>query len=188
MTKRNPLLPALALLAAIALPTFASAEPDLKAVVHDVRGNAVIDVRRNCVRTEWETPQDECGQIQAHVRLASVYFEFNKSTLTAEARATLDELLATLRHKHIEAVTIAGYADPIGSHSYNKRLSERRARSVQHYLRSHGFQHANTDVRALGKDRAKTAEECRGLTDGKLHACMQQDRRVDIEVGVVNGQ
>jgi OOP family OmpA-OmpF porin len=188
MTKRSSLFSAFALLAALALPAWTSAE-DLKAVVHDARGNPVTDARANCVRTEWETPTDECGAApapQAHTRLASVYFEFNKSVLTAQGRATLDELLETLRNKHIEAVTIAGYADVIGSQSYNQRLSEKRARVVQHYLRIHGFQHSNTDVRALGKSHARTAGECQGLKDGKLHACMQEDRRVDIEVGVIS--
>ena|ERR1700761_4974967 len=189
MTKRTSLFPAIALLAAIALPAWASAD-DYKAVVHDARGNPVTDVRANCVRTEWETPTDECAGapavVQAHTRLASVYFDFNKSSLTPEARATLDELLATLRDKRIEAVTIAGYADPVGSKSYNQRLSEKRARSVQHYLKVHGFQHANTDIRALGESHARTFAECKGLKDGKLHACMQEDRRVDIELSVVN--
>ncbi len=189
MTTRNSLLSAFALLAALALPAIASAE-DFKAVVHDARGNPVTDARANCVRTEWETPSDECGAPaeRPHTRLASVYFDFNKSTLTAKGRATLDELLATLKHKHIEAVTIAGYADAIGSNSYNQRLSEKRARAVQHYLRVHGFQHSNTDVRALGDNHARTVAECKGLKDGKLHACMQEDRRVDIEVAVISKQ
>ena len=187
MTKRNSLFSALALLAAVAMPAFSASAEDLKAVVHDVRGNPVKDVRNNCVRTDWETPSDECGgavRIAAHTRLASVYFDFNKSVLTPKSVATLDELLSTLHNKHIEAVTIAGYADTIGSNSYNQRLSEKRARTVQHYLRTHGFQNANTDVRALGKTRTRTAEECQGLKGEQLHACMQEDRRVDIELSV----
>ncbi len=189
MTKRNSLLSAFALLAAVAIPAWSSFADDIKAVVHDVRGNPVTDVRTNCVRTDWETPSDECGAAPApkpHTRLASVYFEFNKATLTAQGTATLNELLATLKHKHIEAVTIAGYADKIGSPSYNLRLSEKRARTVQHYLKTHGFQHANTDVRALGESEARTVAECKGLKDGKLHACMQEDRRVDIELSVLS--
>jgi len=187
MTKRASFLPAFALAVAMAVPMWVSAD-EIKAVVHDVRNNPVVDARHNCVRTEWEVPQDECGAPapQPHQRLASVYFEFNKSVLTAEARETLDELLATIRHKHIEAVTIAGYADAIGSNSYNLRLSEKRARAVQAYLREHGFHHANTDVRALGEGMARTTEECKGLKDGKLHACMQEDRRVDIELSVLS--
>lgn len=186
MTKRNSLLSACALLATVAISAWSYAE-DIKDVVHDVRGNPVMDVRGNCVRTDWESNRDECGAapvVKAHTRLASVYFDFNKATLTEQGTATLNELLATLKHRHIDAVTIAGYADHVGTPSYNLRLSEKRARAVQHYLKAHGFQHANTDIRALGETQTKTTEECKGLKDGKLHACMQEDRRVDIEVAV----
>ena len=180
MNKRLSLLSAFALLAVVSVPVLASAG-DYKAVVHDARGNPVMDARGNCVRTQWETANEECGEA-AHAKLASVYFDFNKSTLTKKARATLNELLATLHDKKIEAVVIAGYADAIGSDSYNLRLSEKRAHAVQAYLRAHGFHHANTDIRALGKSTAST--KCKGLKDGELHACMQEDRRVDIELSV----
>ncbi len=182
MTKRISLLSALALMAAVAVPVLSSAEEAFKAVVHDTRGNAVTDARGNCVRTEWETASEECGVMKNHTRLASVYFDFNKSTLNKKARATLNQLLATLKDKKIHAVTIAGYADAIGSDTYNLRLSEKRAHAVQHYLKAHGFSHANTDIRALGKSTAEA--KCKGLKDGKLHACMQEDRRVDIELSV----
>jgi OOP family OmpA-OmpF porin len=195
MDKRISLLSALAVVAAVCVPALSSAEDgsDYRDVVHDVRGNAVKDVRGNCVRTDWEGSSDECGaqpapavvEEQTHTHLASVYFEFNKATLTAEGRQTLDELLTTLRDKKIQAVTIAGYADAIGSSSYNLRLSEKRAHAVQHYLRIHAFHHANTTVRALGKSDAMDISKCKGLKDGKLHACMQSDRRVDIELSVV---
>src|SRR5271154_5072117 len=104
MTKRISLLSAFALLAAVSMPVLSSAG-DNKAAVHDARGNAVMDARGNCVRTQWETPSDECGE-SAHAKLASVYFDCNKSTLTKKARETLDELLATLKNKKIEAVVI----------------------------------------------------------------------------------
>ncbi len=181
MNKRLSLLSALAMLAALSAPLVASAGDSYKAVVHDARGNPVMDARGNCVRTQWDTAYEECGEA-AHAKLASVYFDFNKSTLTAKARTTLNELLATLHDKKIEAVVIAGYADAIGSDSYNLRLSEKRAHAVQAYLRKHGFHHANTDIRALGKSTAST--KCKGLKDGELHACMQEDRRVDIELSV----
>jgi len=169
-------------------PSLTSADEVNRAVVHDARGNAVMDARGNCVRTQWETASDECGGAVAHTRLASVYFDFNKSTLTAKAKTTLNDLLATLRDKKIEAVVIAGYADAIGSDSYNLRLSEKRAQAVQHYLKVHGFSHANTDIRALGKRTAEETNKCKGLKDGKLHACMQEDRRVDIELSVIKQQ
>jgi outer membrane protein OmpA-like peptidoglycan-associated protein len=187
MSKQLSILSAFALLAAVAVPAFAAAggvNDSYQAVVHDARGNSVHDARGNCVRTQWETASEECDQ-GAHTRLASVYFEFNKSTLTKKAKVTLNQLLATLKNKKIEAVVIAGYADAIGSDSYNLRLSEKRAHAVQQYLKAHGFHHANTDIRALGKSEA-SVKKCKGLKDGKLHDCMQEDRRVDIELSVLS--
>ena len=187
MNKRISYLSAFALITAAAMPVLTFADQDIRAVVHDVRGNPLMDARGNCVTTKWETNSEECGQVVAkqkvHDKLASVYFDFNKSTLTAKGKATLDRLLKTLHNQKIEAVTIAGYADAIGSDSYNLRLSQKRAVAVQTYLRSKGFHHSNTDIRALGKSAA--AAKCKGLKAAKLHACMQEDRRVDIELNIV---
>ncbi len=186
MNKHISLFSAIALMTAAAMPVFSSANENIKAVVHDVRGNALMDARGNCVNTKWESNSDECNQVakvKAHDKLASVYFEFNSSKLTAKGKTTLEKLLKNLRSKKIEAVTIAGYTDAVGSDSYNLRLSEKRAHTVQKYLKSRGFSHSNTDIRALGKSAA--AAKCKGLKSAKLHACMQEDRRVDIELSGV---
>jgi OOP family OmpA-OmpF porin len=146
-------------------------------------------MRGNCVRTMYGQKDEECGGVveavapKAHTVLDSVYFEFNSSRLTKKGETTLNKLLARLRHEKIEAVTIAGYADAIGSDSYNLKLSQKRANAVKKYLNSHGFKHADTDVRALGKKDADAS--CKGVKGKKLHDCMQQDRRVDIELSVV---
>jgi outer membrane protein OmpA-like peptidoglycan-associated protein len=185
MNKRIYLFSAIALITAAAMPVFSTANQNVKAVVHDARGNAVMDARGNCVTTKWHTNRDECNQAKpkAQDKLASVYFDFNSSTLTAKGKATLDKLLKTIRSKKIEAVTIAGYADAVGSDSYNLRLSEKRALTVQKYLKSKGFRHSNTDMRALGKSAATA--KCKGLKVAALRACMQEDRRVDIELSIV---
>ena len=187
MNKRISYLSAIALMTAAAMPVLSFADQDVRAVVHDVRGNPVLDARGNCVRTKWETNNEECGAVvakaQVHDKLASVYFDFNKAVLTPKGKATLDRLLKTLHNQRIEAVTIAGYADAIGSDSYNLRLSQKRALAVQSYLRTKGFHHSNTDIRALGKSAASA--KCYGLKAAKLHACMQEDRRVDIELNIV---
>ena len=185
MNKRITFLSAIALITAAAMPALSSTSVDTRDIVHDVRGNPLTDARGNCVRTKWDNGADECGGVKQKVRdkLASVYFDFNSSKLTKKAKVTLDNLLKTIRNKKIQAVTIAGYADATGSDSYNLRLSEKRAVAVKKYLNSKGFKHANTDVRALGKSAAST--KCKGLKAAKLHACMQEDRRVDIELNVV---
>ncbi len=185
MTKRFSIISAVAFVAAVVVPavTFSQAP---NGIVHDSRNNPVRDTRGNCVRTLYGVKTEECGGVvvaeKVHTKLASVYFDFNKATLNKKAKKSLDQLLATLKHKKIKAVTIAGYADAVGSDSYNMQLSKKRAEVVKKYLNAHGFHHADTTVRALGKKDASAT--CKGLKDGKLHACMQEDRRVDIELSV----
>lgn len=190
MAKPISLIAAFCMLAVSAIPAFSLAETP-NAIVHDARSNPIKDIRGNCVRTLYGNQDEECGIApvipvpvaqKEHTRLASVYFDFNKADLNKRARITLDRLLADLRDKKINAVTIAGYADAIGSDSYNLQLSKKRAEAVKGYLNRHGFAHTDTDLRALGKRDAD--KSCKGKKDGSLHACMQEDRRVDIELSV----
>src|ERR1041385_6392075 len=65
----------------------------------------------------------------AIINLASTeLFEFNKATLTADARGKLDsEVVAKLKDfGDIRYVNVNGHADRLGSPQYNQRLSEKR--------------------------------------------------------------
>src|SRR6267142_230343 len=70
----------------------------------------------------------------AVVNLASIeLFEFNKATLTDEAKKKLDaEVVAKLKDfGQIRYINVNGHADRLGSAQYNQRLSERRAEAVR---------------------------------------------------------
>ena len=188
MRKNFSYIAAFALLMMTALPSISAAKAP-EAIVHDSRNNPILDIRGNCVQTLYGNPDEQCGTTtlvvqkqKARTRLASVYFAFNKADLDKKAKASLDNLLADLRNKKINAVTIAGYADAIGSDSYNLQLSKKRALAVKKYLNHHGFAKTDTDLRALGEQGSEAS--CKGKKDGALHACMQEDRRVDIELSV----
>src|SRR5262245_63380472 len=73
----------------------------------------------------------------AVINLASTeLFEFNKATLTADARGKLDaEVVAKLKDLgDIRYVNVNGQADRMGSPQYNQRLSEERAVGVSGIL------------------------------------------------------
>lgn len=110
-------------------------------------------------------------------------FEFDKATLTPQARAQLDrEVIGRAKDfGSIAAVQIDGHADHLGSPQYNQRLSEKRASAIQAYLVSRGFDSSKIEV--LGSGEAHPVKSCPELKDRKaLVDCLAPNRRVVVEV------
>jgi outer membrane protein OmpA-like peptidoglycan-associated protein/tetratricopeptide (TPR) repeat protein len=64
-----------------------------------------------------------------------IYFDFNKSEITAASAQQLDEVVTWMSNAGVYKSVLIGYADPKGSDKYNKRLSERRAKAAAAYLK-----------------------------------------------------
>ena len=110
-------------------------------------------------------------------------FEFNKATLTAEARAKLDrEVVARAKDfSSISLVHIDGHADRLGSAPYNQQLSQKRAEAVRAYLVSKGFDASK--VATLGSGENNPVKSCADLKDrSSLIDCLAPNRRVVVEV------
>jgi outer membrane protein OmpA-like peptidoglycan-associated protein len=82
--------------------------------------------------------------------LERVNFDFNKATLTSDAVATLEKVLAVLQENPEIKTKIAGHTDNIGSKKYNDRLSLRRAESVKSWLVSKGISSARLTTAGVG--------------------------------------
>jgi OOP family OmpA-OmpF porin len=67
-----------------------------------------------------------------------IHFEFDKSTLTPEAKTILKRNILILKENPHAKIRVAGYTSASGTDEYNQKLSERRAKSVQDYLISEG--------------------------------------------------
>ncbi|MCK9285121.1 MAG: OmpA family protein [Rhodocyclaceae bacterium] len=116
---------------------------------------------------------------------ADSLFDFDKSAVKADGKQHLDKLAADLRGTDFEVVTVTGHTDRIGSHDYNMKLSMRRAEAVKTYLvESAGIPAAKISVEGKdGSDPVTKPGECKGKKATKaLIACLQPDRRVDVEV------
>jgi outer membrane protein OmpA-like peptidoglycan-associated protein len=68
-----------------------------------------------------------------------IHFDFDKSTLTPEARTILKRNIKILNDNPKAKVRIAGYTSASGTEEYNQKLSERRAKAVEEYLISEGI-------------------------------------------------
>ena len=120
----------------------------------------------------------------AIVSLASrELFEFNKATLTDEAKKTLDaEVVAKLRDiGEIRYINVNGHADRLGSTQYNQRLSEKRADAVRAYLVSKGVDAAK--VETLGFGKTTPVKSCPDQKNrNSLIDCLAPNRRVEVEI------
>jgi len=120
----------------------------------------------------------------AIINMASTeLFEFNKATLTADARAKLDaEVIAKLKDLgDIRYVNVNGHADRLGTPQYNQRLSEKRAEAVRAYLVSKGADSAKVEVFGFGK--TLPVKSCPDQNKrAALIECLAPNRRVVVEV------
>ena len=116
---------------------------------------------------------------------AESLFAFDKTVIKPEGKAALDRFANELRGTQFDRIGVEGHADRLGSNSYNQRLSTQRAESVKAYLVSAGGVAANK-ISAVGKGETMPVTkpgDCRGNKRTKaLVACLQPDRRVDVEV------
>jgi OOP family OmpA-OmpF porin len=110
-------------------------------------------------------------------------FVFNKSDLTAAAKARLDKdvLSKLLGCASIEAVVIEGHTDRLGSQQYNQKLSEKRADNVKKYLVSKGVQAGKIETIGMGK--TVPAKFCPDSKNRKeLIACLAPSRRAIVSI------
>jgi len=110
-------------------------------------------------------------------------FAFDKAVLTPESRGMLDSLAAQIMNVRYDGILIVGHTDRFGSSQYNQDLSERRAQAVKGYLVGKNI-HANS-ITAEGRGKSQPVTQpgdCPGAKSAKVIACLQPDRRVDVEI------
>jgi OmpA-OmpF porin, OOP family len=79
----------------------------------------------------------------------------------------------------IASVTITGHTDHLGTAAGNQRLSQQRAESVKVYLVSKGV--ASSRLVAKGVGSAQPVVQCTQKAKTTLIACLEPNRRVEIE-------
>jgi peptidoglycan-associated lipoprotein len=82
-----------------------------------------------------------------------VFYEYNKSTLTTDARGTLDHQATWLAQYMQNNVQVAGNCDDRGTEEYNIALGQRRANAARDYLAAKGVAGSRITTISYGKDR-----------------------------------
>jgi OmpA-OmpF porin, OOP family len=130
------------------------------------------------------TPEAAPRVVPERVTLdADALFDFDKAVLRPAGRAALDDFVGKIKGIDPEMIVAVGHTDRFGSAAYNQRLSEQRVAAVKTYLVGKGIEADR--IRAEGKGEAQPvtkAGECDGSQSAQVIACLQPDRRVEIEV------
>ncbi|WNJ98982.1 peptidoglycan-associated lipoprotein Pal [Thalassospiraceae bacterium LMO-JJ14] len=82
-----------------------------------------------------------------------VFFAFDSSDLSAEARASLEKQAAWMKKFGGVRVVIEGHCDERGTREYNLALGERRANASKDYLVALGINPARIKTISYGKER-----------------------------------
>jgi outer membrane protein OmpA-like peptidoglycan-associated protein len=117
---------------------------------------------------------------------AGALFRFDRcaaADMLPEGRAQLDAFGAALARDPAswQRLVITGHTDRLGRHDYNLTLSRCRADSVRNYLQQH-FDLPAERLESLGLGAMQPVTFCTGPVNDALKACLQPNRRVEIEV------
>ncbi|HEX8013936.1 MAG TPA: OmpA family protein [Flavobacterium sp.] len=95
----------------------------------------------------------------------NVYFEFNSSKPTNASLSGIDFMVKYLKNNPDKTADVVGYADEIGSSSYNIELSRKRAEAVKQVAINAGIDASRLNVIANGEDASvnKNSKEARQI-------------------------
>jgi peptidoglycan-associated lipoprotein len=108
------------------------------------------------------------------VSLEPIFFDFDKSNITPDAKAILDKNAEWISKNPTAKTRIEGNCDERGTNEYNMALGERRASSAKQYLVTLG----------IAADRLSTVSygEEKPLDSGHDEAAWTKNRRDDFKV------
>ena len=92
-------------------------------------------------------------EAQAEGALMPIYFDYDKSSLTPDAKKNLDKTGAWLSKKSTVNIRIEGNCDERGTNEYNMALGERRANSAKEYLVKLGVSANRLETISWGEEK-----------------------------------
>ncbi len=140
----------------------------------DSDGDGVLDSADQCPGTLAGRRVDPRGcEIKKEIELRGVKFATDKADLLPESYPMLDDAIATLKKYPELKIEVAGHTDDRGSAAHNQSLSQRRAETVEKFLRDGGV---TNELKAVGYGESQPME------DNATDAGRQANRRVVLKI------
>lgn len=106
--------------------------------------------------------------------LSTVYFDFDSSTLSSDAKSILEGNAKYLKENASVEVQIEGHCDERGGVQYNLALGEHRAKAAKRYLEAMGISSGRISTVSYGKERP--------VAQGHDESAWSQNRRANFVV------
>jgi peptidoglycan-associated lipoprotein len=113
-------------------------------------------------------------EFQLATEMTDVHFDFDRYDLRSEDEPVLQSNAAWLRTNKNYLVLIEGHTDERGTAEYNVSLGERRAKTAQNYLVSHGIDSRRISIISYGEHR----QQCTESTED----CWAKNRRAHFRI------
>ncbi len=82
-----------------------------------------------------------------------VHFDFDRSNISSDDAAILDQKLAVLQRNPDLRIQVTGHCDERGSDEYNLALGNRRALAAKRYLVDRGIAESRVTTSSMGEER-----------------------------------
>jgi len=127
-------------------------------------------------RQQLEARETDRGVV---VNLPDVLFEFGRAALTADPQGKVHDIAGVLNDRARDRrISIEGYADALGSDTFNQQLSERRAENVSIALENSGVSSSRLTTRGFGERYPIAPNTNADGTDNP--AGREKNRRVEV--------
>ncbi|WP_034060253.1 OmpA family protein [Lacinutrix jangbogonensis] len=136
-------------------------DTELQVTMADYESNRLSIKGSNEEETAVEIALDPIDKIvipQERVVLNPIYFDYDKSNVTAKAAFELDNIVQVMTKYPDMVIYATSHTDTRGSDSYNDKLSNRRAKTSVQYIISKGID--ATRISGAGKGESELAVDC----------------------------
>ena len=103
-------------------------------------------------------PPNQLKEIEEQ-QFDKLYFDFDRSELTNESIAKLQEVYKYMRKNEHVRLIISGHTDAIGSDAYNMELSKKRANAAIEFLKNKGVDSQRMEIEYFGATIPATSND-----------------------------
>ena len=104
-----------------------------------------------------------------------IYFDFNKSFIREDAQYELENIVAVMNNHPKMIIKIESHTDSRGGKKYNRKLSDRRAKSTRDFLISRGIASSRIES-AIGYGEDKLLNHC---DDKNSRKCSEEEHQLN---------